>query len=86
MFFRKANPFNGVPALSDDLRGDVETACEGKAAPVGSVDFAGDGVKGVENGWAADVDVAAGGDCGWKDGLDVEMSRMDVVMEDGRRS
>lgn len=43
-------------------------------------------MKGVENGWAADVDVAAGGDWGWRDGVDVETSRTEAVMEDGGRS
>lgn len=58
------NPFNGVPA---------GTLLGGRAGPL-DVDlgvvlgdegipgvFAGDGVKGVENGWAADVEVAGGG-------------------------
>ena len=48
------NPLNGVPAGTELLiclcRADVET---GNGGTVGE--------KGVENGWAADVDVAAGG-------------------------
>lgn len=61
LFFRKANPFNGVPALSDDFGAGAEVVFG-----VGSSEFAGDGVKGVEKGWAVEVDVAAGGDSGWR--------------------
>lgn len=37
----------------------------------------GEGVKGVEKGWAADVDIAGGGDSGWARIVDVESVRID---------
>ena len=37
--------------------------------------LAGEGVKGVEKGWAAEVDVAGGGDCGCKRVEKVERAR-----------
>lgn len=48
-----------MPALRDDfgLRGEGWLGFD-----VGSVERKGDGVKGVEKGWAAEVDVAADGD------------------------
>ena len=36
-----------------------------------------EGVKGVEKGWAADVDVAGGGDSGWARIVVVESVRID---------
>lgn len=64
MFFRNAKPFNAVPALTDDFGLDGKDCFEAGLVLVESVERAGDDVKGVEKGWAAEVDVAAGGDSG----------------------
>lgn len=59
-FFRKFSPLSGVPAGTEDSTiGDGGVAFLPRATPA----FLGDGVSGVLKGWAAPVDVAAGGWC-----------------------
>lgn len=63
------NPLNGVPAgtLLEVCPGPFEAALElvpGDGGMPGV--FEGDGVNGVENGCAAEVEVAGGGVSGWR--------------------
>lgn len=67
------SPLSGVPATTLLLAvlSDAENFSLGGI--VGVLD--GEGVKGVENGWALEVDVAAGGDSGSARRVAVEMAR-----------
>lgn len=63
------SPLNGVPAgtLLGGRAGRLFAALGVVLGEEGIPGvFAGDGVKGVENGWAAEVEVAAGGLSGWR--------------------
>ena len=63
------NPFSGVPA-GTLLRGRADALFAALGVVLGDEGipgvFAGDGVKGVENGCAAEVEVAGGGLSGWR--------------------
>lgn len=63
------NPLNGVPAgtLLGGCAGPLDAALRVVFGDGGiSGVFEGDGVKGVENGCAAEVEVAGGGLSGWR--------------------
>ena len=72
------NPLNGVPAgtLLGGCAGPLDAALGVVFGDDGIPGvFAGDGVKGVENGCAAEVEVAGGGLSGWRNLEVVEMGR-----------
>lgn len=80
------NPFSGVPAgtLLLGILSDAEALSLGGIVGV----LEGEGVKGVEKGWALDVDVAGGGDSGNAPVKVVEIARMEEVrtnLRDRRR-
>ena len=72
------NPLNGVPAgtLLEGCAGPLEAAL-GLVPGDGGMPgvFEGEGVKGVENGCAAEVEVARGGLSGWRSLEVVERER-----------
>ena len=75
------NPLNGVPA-GTLLGGRAGPLFDALGVLLGDEGipgvFAGDGVKGVENGCAAEVEVAGGGLSGWRSLGVVEMGRREV--------
>ncbi len=63
LFFSNERPFSGVPAFKADTGGcgDDDDDLVDLVGEVGEVERYGEGVKGVEKGWAAEVEVAGDG-------------------------
>lgn len=82
--FRKLSPRRGVPAGTEE-RGGAGVEEEGlEDLLVGGKPgvFFGDGERGVEKGWAAEVDVAGGGESGSLKAAEVERARVWVYVSE----